>query len=111
MTQPDLLYHHYTFGLSVDPHIKDKCREDTRTCGRVRSVRHVGRGPPRTTFSLSLFIIFFFFLHLHQSRASDRTYEGENEECGYIDGEIGVQNGHARSLTRHVRGRLGGQIW
>lgn len=114
VTQPDPSYLPYMSGMSANPHIHLKYGEDMRARGHAR-VRPVN--PPRRTrphpgppFLFLYSFIFFLSLHLHESRASDRTYEEENEDCGCADGQIGAQNGHARSLTGRVRGRLRGRI-
>ena len=58
------------------------------------------------TFCLPPFsFLFLLSLHLHQSRASGRTYEKENEKCGCMDGQIRAQNEHAKSLTGCIHGR------
>ena len=91
VTQPDPSYHPYTLGLSTNLYIEDQCREDTRARGRTQSVRHVGHGPTRTIFSLSLCILFFLSLRLNQSRTSDWAYKEENEKCDCVNEQIGLK--------------------
>ena len=49
-------------------------------------------------------------LHLHQSHASDRTYEEENEKYDYMNGQISVQNVHIPSLIGCICIRLGNEF-
>ena len=85
-TQPDPLYLSYMSGLSANPHIHLKYGEDMRARGRARTFRRVGRGPtPDHIFSFFIHL-FCLSLHLHQSCASDRTYEEENKNYGCVDG-------------------------
>ena len=68
------------------------------------------RPPPQITFCLSVFIVFFFSLHLHKSRTCDRTYEEENEKYDYMNGQISVQNVHIPSLIGCICRRLGNEF-